>query len=134
MGASRPPSYLIDTSVVIALEQQRPIGALPDDGAWYLSAITVGELKRGVLTGVDAATRSRRLDTWVDARQLFEIVPVDDIVANTWGEYQAIAAGEQRKLATPDALIAATAATFGYILVTRDRGFEWYPDLEVLIV
>ena len=134
MGASRETQYLIDTSVIIAMEQGRPIGDVPTDGDWFISAITVGELKHGALTGVDAAARARRLDTWMEARDLFAVIEVDDPVANTWGEYRAIATGDRRTIGTADGLIAATAATCGMTLVTQDRDFEWYPDLDVLVV
>jgi predicted nucleic acid-binding protein len=134
VGTSREPQYLIDTSVIIAMEQGRPLGEIPTDGAWFISAITVGELKHGALTGGDPASRAQRLDTWIEARELFEVIDVDDPVGNTWGEYRAIATGERRTIRTEDALIAATAATCGMTLVTQDRGFEWYPDLDVLVV
>jgi len=134
VGASREAQYLIDTSVIVALEQGRPIDDLPTGGAWFISAVTVGELKHGALIGADPASRAQRLDTWIEARDLFECVDVDDAIGNTWGEFRAIAGGERRAIATADGLIAATAATCGMTLVTQDRGFEWYPDLDVLVV
>jgi predicted nucleic acid-binding protein len=94
----------------------------------------MGELKHGALVGNDVVARAQRLETWVEADRRFDVLPVDETIANTWGEYEAMAAGERRKLPTPDALIAATAATHGMVLVTQDRGFEWYPDLDVLVV
>lgn len=134
MASSRPPQYLIDTSVFIALEQGRDIAALPSDGQWHVSAVTVGELKRGVLSAPNPSIAARRLDTWDDVRSSIPVVDVDETVANTWGEYEAIAANEQRAARVADNLIAATAATYGLVLVTQDRDFQWYPDLEVLLV
>lgn len=134
MGASREAQYLIDTSIFIALEQGRAMAELPGDGAWFVSPITLGELKHGALAAKDAAARSRRLDSWIQAAKDFDCVDIDDAVGNTWGEYRAIAAGEGRVIAAADGLIAATAAACGMTLVTQDRGFEWYPDLDVLVV
>jgi predicted nucleic acid-binding protein len=126
--------YLIDTSVFIAIEQGRELTAVPEDGPWHVSAITIGELKAGVLSQRRPEDASRRLDTWIEVTSAFDGLPVDDTVANTWGEYRAIADAEGRRLKVADSLIAATAATHGMILVTQDRGFEWYPDLDVLVV
>lgn len=134
MAASTANGYLIDTSVLIAVEQDRALAELPRDGSWHVSVVTVGELKRGVLAASDTRTRATRLETWLDARQTFQLLPVDDVVAETWGEFQAIAAAEDRRPALADSLIAATAATFGLTLVTQDRGFAWFPDLDVLVV
>ncbi len=134
MAASRTPQYLIDTSVFIAMEQGRPTEALPEDGTWHVSVITVGELKRGILSASDPALGAQRLDTWVNVRSSIPTLEVDETVANTWGEYEAIAKGERRRAKVADSLIAATAATYGMTLVTQDRDFEWYPDLDVLVV
>ncbi|MCW2920639.1 MAG: hypothetical protein JWL76_513 [Thermoleophilia bacterium] len=134
MGAGGEAQYLIDTSVLIAIEQGRPLGELPDDGAWFVSPVTLGELKHGALSAEDAASRARRLDSWIQASRDFDCLDIDDAVGNTWGEYRAVAAGERRAITTADGLIAATAATYGMTLVTHDCGFEWYPDLDVLVV
>ena len=57
---SIPGSGLLDTSVFIAREVQRPLGELP--GRVAVSVITIGELELGVLAAVDADTRARRAD------------------------------------------------------------------------
>lgn len=134
MGASREAQYLIDTSIFIALEQGREISRLPEDGVWFVSPVTLGELKHGALSAADPEGRARRLDAWIQASKDFACVDIDETVGSTWGEYRAIAADERRVVATAEGLIAATAATYGMTLVTQDRGFEWYPDLDVLVV
>src|SRR5690349_174676 len=99
------------------------MGDLPDDGAWFVSPITLGELKHSALSAEDAAARARRLESWIQASRDFDCLDIDDTVGNTWGEYRAVAVGERRVIATADGLIAATAATYGMTLVTQDRGF-----------
>ncbi|MGH9047693.1 MAG: PIN domain-containing protein, partial [Acidimicrobiales bacterium] len=55
------PAGLLDTSVFIAREVERPLGELP--ARVTVSAVTIGELELGVLSAVDAASRARRGDT-----------------------------------------------------------------------
>lgn len=107
---------------------------LPTDGTACISSITAGELKLGVLMAQDVATQSLRLDTWRDALETYTVLYVDETVANTWAEYDAAARHDGRSLTMADALIASTAATHGLTLITQDRGFEWYADLDVLVV
>lgn len=134
MGAIRDARYLIDTSVIIARESGRPVGALPDDGPWCMSVVTVGELHRGVVAASTSGVRARRLRTYRRALRLFDAIEIDETVAVTWGEYAALARQEERSYLKPDLWIAATAATEGLILVTQDRGFSWFPDLDVVVV
>jgi hypothetical protein len=47
------PAGLLDTSVFIAREVERPLGELPDRVT--VSVVTIGELELGVLSAVDAA-------------------------------------------------------------------------------
>jgi predicted nucleic acid-binding protein len=49
---------LLDASVFIACESERPVGELP--GRVAISVVTVGELQLGVLAAVDAPMRARR--------------------------------------------------------------------------
>lgn len=134
MGAIRRPDLLIDTSVLIALERDRPMGDIPTDRGWLISVVTVGELHRGVLNAPDERIRAQRLATYREAVERFEPLVIDETTAITWSEYEAHAAAERRRTYSADAWIAATAATHGLTLVTQDRGFEWYPDLDVLLV
>lgn len=52
---------IADTSVFIAREAGRPLGALPDEIA--VSVITAAELELGVLRARDAETRGTRVAT-----------------------------------------------------------------------
>jgi hypothetical protein len=53
---------LADTSVFIALEQERALSGSPPR-AVAVSVITVGEVRLGVLAAGDGPTRARRLET-----------------------------------------------------------------------
>ena len=63
---TEPSSGLLDTSVFIARETERPLGELP--GRVAVSVVTIGELQLGVLNAADAASRARRADTLALAR------------------------------------------------------------------
>ncbi|MBC7462360.1 MAG: PIN domain-containing protein [Thermoleophilia bacterium] len=134
MGALRPTELLIDTSVFVALEQGRIVADLPEDRPWQVSVVTIGELHRGVIAATDDGIRAQRLATYREVIEHFEPVPIDETVAITWGEYEHLAAVQRRSTGEADSWIAATAATHGLTLVTQNRGFEWFPDLDVLVV
>lgn len=74
---------LLDTSVFIAREAGRPldVAALPDESG--ASAVTIAELRLGVLQAADDATRSTRLSTLAAAQRLAPL-PVDERVAAAW--------------------------------------------------
>jgi hypothetical protein len=90
----------------------------------HLSAITVGEIVRGI-----SKLRDRRdhrqvelFETWLsDVIDAFggRIVPVTVDVATEWGALTG------RTVSVPDALIAATAKVHGWTVITRNvRDFE----------
>lgn len=114
---------LLDTSVFIARETDRPLAKLPERVA--LSVITIGELQLGVLNAADAATRARRADTLAVARAA-DPIPVSEAVMVSWARLVADcqAAGVHRTVKLTDALIAATAIEHGLPVVTRDDDFD----------
>ncbi|MGH3645763.1 MAG: type II toxin-antitoxin system VapC family toxin [Micromonosporaceae bacterium] len=122
---------LLDTSVFIARESGRPLDLdrLPEASA--VSAVTIGELRWGVLMAPDDATRSRRLDT-LSAAQRMEPYPVDDRVAAAWALLRQRLKAAGRKMEINDSWIAATAIALGWPVVTQDAGFP--PDIPELTV
>ncbi|KJF71747.1 MULTISPECIES: type II toxin-antitoxin system VapC family toxin [Agrobacterium] len=127
-------SYLLDTNVVSEL---RKIGdgkadtnvvawiKAEDAASFYISAITILELERGVL-GVQRrdAAQGARLRSWLDnyVRPEFagRILPIDDAIATHCAHLHI---PDRRNEA--DALIAATALVHGMTVVTRNvRDFE----------
>jgi predicted nucleic acid-binding protein len=131
------PAGLLDTSVFIAREVERPLGELPARVA--VSVVSIGELELGVLTAVDAASRARRGDTLALARTA-EPVPISESIMGAWARLVADcrAAGIQRTVKLTDALIAATAITLGLPVVTQDDDYDQmarvHPALHVLKV
>jgi predicted nucleic acid-binding protein len=113
---------LLDTSVFIATESGRPLDAasLPDESA--VSAITIGELRWGVLMAPDDTARSRRLDTLTAAEQL-EPIPVDGRVAAAWALLRQHLKAAGTRMEINDSWIAATAISYGWPLITQDLGF-----------
>lgn len=119
-------SYLLDTNVLSELRK----GTRCDHGVseWfakvaedelYLSVLVLGEVRRGIerLRHRDPAQASA-LEGWlrtVSSAFVERILPVDRLVAETWG-----AMGAARPLPTVDGLLAATAKVHGLTLVTRN--------------
>ena len=123
---------LVDTSVLISWEQGRPlVGSLP--AMLTTSAITLGELRAGVLAAPDSPTRVLRLRTLRRAETLSPI-PVDDDVADAWAALRVALQESGRRLAVNDSWIAATAIAHQLPLVTRDVDFDGLPGLEVVLV
>ncbi len=128
---------LLDTSVFIARETGRELGALPQRSA--VSVITVGELQLGVLTASDPEIRARRADTLALVRSS-DPIPVSEAVMTTWARIvsDCRAAGMQRTVKLTDALIAATAVEHGLPVVTQDGDFDQiavaHPALSVIRV
>jgi predicted nucleic acid-binding protein len=134
---SRPGAGLLDTSVFIAREGERPLGELPERVA--ISVVTIGELQLGVLNAADDDARARRADTLALARAA-DPIPISEAVMVTWARLVADcrAAGAQRTVRLSDALIAATAVEHGLPIVTQDGDYEKiagaHPALRVVAV
>lgn len=109
---------LLDTSVLIADD----VDALP--GQLAISVISVAELQSGVLVAQDPEVRARRLTRLSRLQRHFDPLPVDDAVADSYGQIAAlvVAGGRQPRARTMDLLIAATAHAHGAVLYTRNTG------------
>jgi hypothetical protein len=123
-------TFLLDTNVLSETRKSRRdagvtrwIASTPPERV-HLSAITVGEIVRGI-----SKLRDRRdhrqvelFETWLsDVIDAFggRIVPVTVDVATEWGALTG------RTVSVPDALIAATAKVHGWTVITRNvRDFE----------
>lgn len=109
------PGALLDTSILIA-----PAGAasLPPSAA--ISVITVGELRAGVALARSEAVREQREVRLSAIRAAFEPLPVDEAVADAYGELLAVARCQRRITKASDLLIVATARCAGRTLYTLD--------------
>jgi predicted nucleic acid-binding protein len=134
---SAPDSGLLDTSVFIARETERPLGELP--GHVAVSVVTIGELQLGVLAAQEASVRARRADTLALARAA-DPIPISEAVMGAWARLVSDCrrADIQRTVKLTDALIAATAIEHGLAVVTQDDDYsriaDAHPPLRVIAV
>ena len=116
----RPTRGIIDTSVVIDLEQLDPT-QLPLELA--ISAITMAELAAGPHAATDAVERARRQDRLQRTEAAFDPLPFDAESARAYGRvFSAVTASGRRARGARavDLLIAATACANGLPLYTRN--------------
>lgn len=132
----RPPRGLLDTSVVVDLEDIQS-SRLPAEVA--VSAITMAELAAGPHAATEAGERARRQDRLQRAEAAFDPLPFDAEAARVYGRLYAavVASGRKARGARAvDLLIAATAAAAGLPLYTRNgddfRAVEELVEVVVL--
>ena len=129
--------YLVDTNVISELRRkkadERVLAFLQDaeESTLYLSALTVGELRKGIARKrmTDAAGASA-LTAWADGLEYGfgdRILGIDTAIARLWGELSA-----ERPRAVVDTLLAATAMVHGLTLVTRNEADVQDLDVKVL--
>jgi toxin FitB len=117
--------YLLDTNVISETRKSRPdagvvafLSAVGSDEL-FLSVLTLGELRKGVaLKRRTDPVASSGLAMWVEGIVTDfadRILPIDSAIALRWGE---LSAG--RSLPVIDMLIAATALSRSFMLVTRN--------------
>jgi predicted nucleic acid-binding protein len=115
---------ILDTSVLIADD----VTPLPGDLA--ISVVSLAELHFGVLLADDDDARARRLSRLSAMQRRFDPLPVDDVVAESYGllASRVVMAGRQPRARVMDLLIAATARAHDATLYTRNiddlRGLE----------
>ena len=131
----RPPRGLLDTSVLVDIENI-DVDHLPREIA--ISALTMAELAAGPHATDDADERGRRQDRLQRAEAVFESLAFDAEAARTYGRiYAAVAAAgrKARGARAVDLLIAATAASQGLPLFTRNGAdFEALEGLVAVVV
>lgn len=121
---------LADTSLFIALEQERPLSAeAPDSVA--VSVITVGELRLGVLVADDGPTRAVRLET-LSRMEALEPLPVDASVAHAWAALRLAIRDHGKRMPLNDSWIAATAIAHHMPVISQDRDYDDVPGLDVI--
>jgi len=125
--------YLIDTDILIYALKGRPgvLGRFEEtrEAPKAVSVISYGELLFGAMKS------SRPQESLARARRVGELFPVVDVTPAVMETFASIKAGLQRK-GTPlddlDLVIAATALSLGYRLVTNnERHFRRVPGLRV---
>ena len=121
--------FLLDTNVVSESRKPRPHGGVmawldaQDTNALFISAMTIGELQRGVeVTRRQDADKASQLESWLE--QIIasgQLLPLDAAVCREWAR---LMHGKSDTLAE-DAFIAATAIVHRLTVVTRNvRDFK----------
>lgn len=118
--------FLLDTNVISELARPRPepkvVGWVENTaaGLLYVSVLTLGEIRKGSTAMLQPARRVE-LESWLETvlRPWFlgRILPVDEAVADRWGQ---ITGAARRPLPVIDSLLAATALCHNLTLVTRN--------------
>lgn len=121
--------FLLDTNVISELVKPKPNPRVSrwvrgtDEGLLYLSALTLGEIRKGIASLPDASRRGK-LASWLDRvlplRFAGRILPIDQAVADRWGTISGSAAARKSPLPVIDGLLAATALEHNLTFVTRD--------------
>jgi tRNA(fMet)-specific endonuclease VapC len=130
-------AQLIDTSVFIDLERrggslEHLAGEAPDE-AVTLASITASELLIGVHRA-DSVERRKKREAFVEGLlDLIPVVPFDLEVARTHAEITAALARSGGRIGAHDLIIAATALTHDYSVLTGNlREFGRVPGLRVV--
>ena len=121
--------FLLDTNAVSEWVEPVPDNGLVewlatnDEDGIYLSVITLAELRDGI-ERLREGRRRARLEAWLQhelpERFAGRVLAVDEGIADAWGRLVARQRAAGRPMGIMDAFIAATAATVGLTLVTRN--------------
>ena len=122
---------LLDTCVVIELGQASLPVPLPTES--MVSAITLAELSYGIPLASDPLEATRRAQVYAQVKAWITPVPFDAAAADKYGELVALVlkTGRSPRPRRLDLMIAATAASLGVPLYTRDG--DAFSGLEPLI-
>jgi tRNA(fMet)-specific endonuclease VapC len=123
-------SFLLDTCVISELVARQPNPAVVqwvdsvDENMLFLSAITIGEIKRGIEKLPDSS-RKRALQGWLEDDLLIrfrdKILSIDAVVMLVWGQMAADLEKQGKPMPAVDSLIAATCLQGKLDLVTRNE-------------
>ena len=121
--------FLLDTNIVSESRKPKPHGgvmkwlAAQEASTLYISAMTIGELQRGIeLTRVQDTVKARDIEVWLDQVMTSgQVLAMDAAVCREWAR---LMHGRSSTLAE-DAFIAATAAVHRLTVATRNvRDFK----------
>ena len=121
--------FLLDTNVISELVRPKAEARVAawieatDETLFYLSVLTLGEIRKGILMLRDASRRVA-LSAWLDSdlalRFAGRILPIDRAVADRWGQLTAREDAINSPVPVIDGLLAATALEYNLTFVTRN--------------
>ena len=120
-------AHLIDTSVFVAFEQDRPVSITPP-GDGRISVMTLTELGVGLRRARDDDSRHAREATLASARQ-FIALAFDERVSDQLVGILSAAGARTRRAGLADAIIAATALAHDLAVWTQDDDFDVLQEL-----
>lgn len=121
--------YLLDTCVISEFVKPVPhknvISWIKDISSemLFLSVVTIGEIRKGI-TKLPDSKKKQELSLWLNTllgEYKERIIPIDLMVADTWGIIQGNAEKNGKPMATIDGLISSTAYTHNLTLITRNE-------------
>lgn len=127
---------IFDTCILIGFERNEErvseIIQRQGDEPFGISVITIAELLHGVERADTAGRRIRRSDFVEKIIELFPIFDFDVNVARRYAAVWADAAKAKRQIGAHDLILAATALTLDFTIITTNiRDFEWISSLKV---
>ena len=130
---------LIDSSVLIDLERGGlaldSAIAVQESDAVAIAAVTASELLHGAYRSTTVSQRQRRERFVERLLAALPVLPFDLLTARIHASLSAGLAAKGTKVGAHDLLIAATAISNGYRVLTRDRrSFPRIPGLEVVVL
>jgi predicted nucleic acid-binding protein len=131
-GGTGAEEALADTSVFVAVEQDRPRSDPPPERV-AVSVVTVGELRLGVLAADSGPVRARRLET-LSAAEALDPLPIDAQVAHAWAALRLALRDAGKRMPINDSWIAATAIANGMPVASQDGDYDDVPGLEIIRV
>ncbi len=133
-------NVLLDTCVISEL--QHPKGspkvkqriAKIDEDALFLSALSVGEIAKGIGLMAPGSRRQELGDWLLQLEQDFasRILFIDNNVARLWGQLTARAQLQGIVIPAADGLVAATALRHGLCLITRNTRHFAHTGAQIL--
>ena len=121
-------SYVLDTNALSEAMKATPSSRVmtwlaKHDDACFLSAVTVGEIERGIEL-LPESRRKRDLKTFFNAFLASgeRVLAFDEPVARRWAKLSAATRRKGRTLPVLDSMIEATALHWDLTVVTRNTG------------
>lgn len=128
MSHANAEAGLLDTSVVIAIENDRDVDYALIPRAQYVSTVTLGELHYGIHAARDPEIRTRRLGTLQSVAGL-ELLTANAAAAAEWGRMRRRLTEVGRKINVNDLWIAAIALAHDLPVITQGDDFDILHEL-----